>query len=333
MTVSSALRPAGATTERARAFVAAHLDSADALGRRLADHLDDPRTFVATLSDGFGELADPEYRAGQELVAPGIGPILGVRTPLMQATQRALRRRHRGARSSTLLFVADALLREPILELRWFAVPLLDRILPDDPERAWQLLRRAARDAGDWISVDTLAHTYGAGILQEPYRWAELEQLIYSPSRWERRLVGSTIATLPFVDRARGRTPDVAGHAIGLLAELIGDAEPDVQKALSWALRSLTLADAAVVAAFCDRQARLAAETDDGHRAWVIRDGLTKLDPIQAADLRTRLDGIRRRPGAPSTSRAAATAARFGDLPDPRLQPEPPLRDSRPTAT
>ena len=63
----------------------------------------------------------------------------------------------------------------------------------------------------------------------------------------------------------------------------------------------------------------------DGHRAWVIRDALPKLDPAVAADLKTRLAGIRKRPGAPSTSTAAATAARFGPLPDPRYHPEPPL--------
>ena len=39
----------------------------------------------------------------------------------------------------------------------------------------------------------------------EPLSTAELEQLVYSPSRWERRLVGSTIATM---------TPAVAHHTI-----------------------------------------------------------------------------------------------------------------------
>ena len=48
-------------------------------------------------------------------------------------------------------------------------------------------------------------------------------------------------------------------------------------------------------------------------------------DPHDADDLRTRLAGIRRRPGAPSTSTAAELAARFGGLPDPRAHPEPPL--------
>ena len=81
------------------------------------------------------------------------------------------------------------------------------------------------------------------GILAEPYRWAELEQLVFSPSRWERRLVGSTIATMTVRGPPRAAAPEVAGHGLALLDELIGDAEPDVQKALSWASRSLTVVD------------------------------------------------------------------------------------------
>ena len=42
-------------------------------------------------------------------------------------------------------------------------------------------------------------------------------------------------------------------------------------------------------------------------------------------DALVRLAGIRRRPGAPSTSAAADVASRFGGLPDPAHHPEPPL--------
>jgi hypothetical protein len=170
-----------------------------------------------------------------------------------------------------------------------------------------------------------LAHPVGRGILREPYRWAELEQLIFSPSRWERRLVASTIATIPFIDHRLGRAPGVATRSLSILGDLIGDAEPDVQKALSWALRSLTLVDPAAVEAFLVVEAATARATDDGHRAWVLRDALSKLPPKAASETRSQLDGIRRRTGAPSTSRAAETAARFAGLPLGAALAEPPL--------
>jgi 3-methyladenine DNA glycosylase AlkD len=312
-------------TARAVAFVAERRDPAEALGTSLADLSNDPDAFAAALRRGLAELADPDYLAGQQRVAPGIGAVHGVRWPLLAAVQRGFRNATRGDRPTALLFIADRLFREVELEARWFAFGLLERTLATETERTWQLLRRAAREAGDWITVDSLAHPYAKGIAAEPYRWAELEQLVYSPSRWERRLVGSTIATMTHVDRRRGRDPDVAVHALPLLGQLIGDAEPDVQKALSWAYRSLSVVDAAATEAALRKETDRAARTDDGHRAWVIRDTFSKLDPATANHLRDRLIGIRKHAGAPSTSAAADTIAHFGRLPDPRQHPEPPL--------
>jgi 3-methyladenine DNA glycosylase AlkD len=318
-------RPTSPITARAVAFVADHKPAAEALGAGLAEHINDPDAFVAALQAGLEELADPEYLAGQQSVAPGLGRTLGVRWPLLAAVIRGFRLATKHDRPAPLLFLADRLYREEPLEARWFAFALLERTLRDDPERTWQLLRRGAREAADWITVDDLAHPYGMGIAAEPYRWAELEQLVFSPSRWERRLVGSTIATMTHGNRRSGRGDDVVARALPLLGQLIGDDEPDVQKALAWAYRSLAQIDpAATVAALRDESER-AVTTDDGHRAWVIRDSLAKLPPADAEALRARLSGIRRRPGAPSTSNASELATRFGGLPDPSHHPEPPL--------
>jgi 3-methyladenine DNA glycosylase AlkD len=312
-------------TARAVAFVAERRDRAEALGAELAELSGDPDAFAASLRGAFEQLADPDYVAGQQRVAPGIGAVHGVRWPLLAAVQRGFRNATRGDRPTPLLFVADRLFREPELEARWFAFGLLERTLADETERSWQLMRRAAREADDWITVDSLAHPYGKGVLAEPYRWAELEQLVYSPSRWERRLVGSTIATIPHLDRRRGRDPAVPRHALPLLGQLMGDAEPDVQKALAWAYRAMAQVDADATTAALRAETDRAVTTRDGHRAWVIRDSLPKLDPATADELRGRLEGIRKRPGAPATSDAAETAAQFGGLPDPAGHPEPPL--------
>jgi 3-methyladenine DNA glycosylase AlkD len=312
-------------TERATAFVAERRSTAEALGRELADLTSDPDAFADALREGLRGLSDPEYRDGQHRIAPGLGTSFGVRSPLIEAIKRGFRDSTRGERTGAWLFIVDRLLREPELEARWFAFGLLERIVADDPERAWQLMRRAGREASDWITVDTLAHPVGTGILAEPYRWAELDQLVYSPSRWERRLIGSTIATVPFIDHRLGREQSVVEHGLDLVGQLIGDDEPDVQKALAWALRSLTIVDRDAVTAFCERESERAARDSDGHRAWVIRDALPKLDTDAADRIRARLDGIRRRAGAPATSTASEAAARFGGDALGRQLPEPPL--------
>jgi 3-methyladenine DNA glycosylase AlkD len=312
-------------TARAKTLVADLRPTAEELGRGLADELLDPGAFAAALHDGLASLADPEYLQGQRRIAPGIGRLHGVRWPLIEAVKRGFREATRREGTAGWLEVADRLLREPELEARWFAFGLLERLVDDDTERAWQLIRRASRDAADWITVDSLAHPVAKGVLHESYRWAELEQLVFSPSRWERRLVGSTIATMPFVDRRRGRASEVATHGLGLIGELIGDADPEVQKALAWALRSMAGVDRPSTTAFLDLQSATAAAARDGHRAWVIRDALGKLDPADAERIRARLEGLRRRSDGPPTSRASEIAARLGQGLLGRPMPEPPL--------
>jgi 3-methyladenine DNA glycosylase AlkD len=318
-------RPARARANDASVTIAGRIDRAAELGAALAGTLGDPDAFARELSAAFAGLADADYRAGQAFIAPGIGPTHGVRTPLQVAVRRAFERASRRASTSELLFVADRLLHVPEREARWFAISTLERTVGREPERTWQLLRRAAADADEWITVDTLAHPYGKGVLGEEYRWAEIEQLTVSPSRWERRLVGSTIATIPFVNLRLGRAPAVIEHALPLLAALIGDREPDVQKALSWAYRSLTIVDLPSTTAALERQADVAAAQDDGHRAWVVRDSLKKLAAADAERIKSNLAGIRRRAGAPSTSEAAALADRFSGMGLGRPLPEPPL--------
>jgi 3-methyladenine DNA glycosylase AlkD len=325
MATTTAGTRTSATTERAVAFVAAHKDEAERLGVALADHIGDPDAFAGALRAAFERLADPEYRASQQVVAPLLGPVHGVRWPLMAAIARGFKNATKRDRVTPLLYVADRLFHEEHLEARWFAFGLLERTLATETERTWQLLRRGAREAADWITVDDLAHPYATGVVAEPYRWAELEQLVFSPSRWERRLVGSTIATMTHGSRGKALGPEIAARALPILGQLIGDSEPDVQKALAWAYRSLAQVDRDATTEALRRETATAVATDDGHRAWVIRDSLSKLDPAAAEAIRGDLAGIRKRPGAAATSAAAETVARFGELPDPTHFPEPPL--------
>jgi 3-methyladenine DNA glycosylase AlkD len=314
MNVATARAPSD-TTAASNRFVAAHLAETGELGALLTDLVADPDALVASLKAGFAHLGDATYAEGQRLVAPGLGPVLGVRLPLMEAVHKAFKRGTKQTSSALILDVVDRLLRDEVREARWFGMWDLGRLLPSDPERTWQLLRRAAGEADDWISVDTLAHPYAEGVLRDPRRWAEIEQFVYSPWRWERRLVGSTLATMPHVHGIPGdrgaQQEAIVAHGLAAIARLIGDDEPDVQKALSWALRSLAPIDETAVARFLETETRTARRTNDGHRAWVIRDSLSKIAPEGATRLRADLDGIRRRPGAPSTSRAAAASAQL----------------------
>ena len=316
MTTATATRAEGAVSEvtaRADAFVGARLEQAAALGRDLVAELGDPVTFVTTLAIGLQALPDPVYREAQAWVAPGARGMIGVRWPLVQAIERGLRRPLAAASPAVAIYLADALSRDERFEVRLFSHVPLRRSLADDPERSWQIVRRLARAASDWISVDALAGIVAKGLLLEPFRWAEIEQLVYSPHRWERRLAASTLAEVPH-RLPRARRSSLAGRpGLAIVAELIGDDDSDVQRALSWALRSWRQVDPEGVAELLRGETSRALETGDGARAWVLRDALTGsgADADLAAELRPRLAGLRRRPGAGNTSRAFAAAAAF----------------------
>jgi hypothetical protein len=89
--MTTATEPRSAVTARAVAFVAARRESAERLGSRLADYVGDPDAFATELRRGMEMLADPEYLAGEQFIAPGIGEVLGVRWPLNAAVARGFR--------------------------------------------------------------------------------------------------------------------------------------------------------------------------------------------------------------------------------------------------
>ena len=299
----------------ASSHISANRTAATDIGTRLADLVDDPEQFVAVLCDGLGAVSDPAYLQTVERVSPGTSSELSARGPLVAAIQRPLRRRLRISSGSSALSLAQRLIRCEERELRVFAQPCLERSIEDDPERTWQLMRQLGRRAGDWTEVDSFADLWATGILAEPFRWAELEQLVYSQLIMERRLVGATLARMPHrlarKDRQMLRV-EAFGRAFSLLHQLIGDAAPMVQKSLSWAVREWTEVDPSGARSFLRDESVIALARADGNRAWVIRDALAAQLPEHAAQLRTPLIGLRRSRDAISTSIAAEQAATFG---------------------
>ena len=99
--------PRSETTARAVAFVREHREEAEQLGHALADLVHDPDGFARELEAGFSRLADPEYLEGERRVAPGLGPVLGVRWPLNAAscfvTSKSLHKRWSPATSPVCL--------------------------------------------------------------------------------------------------------------------------------------------------------------------------------------------------------------------------------------
>jgi len=302
-----------ANTE-AQAFVSAHREEAVALGECLADLTEEPDAYLAALIEGLVSLADPAYFEMVTRACPETPARYMVRGPLNEALNKPVARALQEGSSMSALQLAHGLAGAEHRDLRMYAYEPLRRALAEDPEMSWQIMRRLGRSAADWIATDGLAELWARGVFAESFRWAELEQLLYSEHTYERRMVPATLANLPFRlsrDRRDELRPEQFARTFELIRQLMGDAEVMVQKALSWAIRNWTAIDPEATASFLRAETAVAIEHRDGARAWVIRDSLGKQPADIAADLRGHLKGIRRDGEAPSTSIASAQAAAF----------------------
>ena len=297
-------------------FAAAHLDEASALGERLVELIDRPDDYLSALTEGLEALAEPGYLEMVTRACPQTPARYLVRGALSEALAKPVRAGLREGSSMSALQLAQRLAAADHRDLRLYANDPLRRALPEDPEMSWQIMRRLGRAAEDWIATDSLADLWARGILAERFRWAELEQLLYSQQTYERRLVPATLATLPHrLPKARRDElrPEAVERAFELLRQLMGDALVMVQKALSWAIREWTTVDPEATATFLRGETTIAARDRDGARAWVVRDALSRQPDALASELKTSLEGIRRNAKAPSTSIASTHAAAFAD--------------------
>ena len=303
----------------------AHSPRAEALGAALAELTRRPRRLRGgALRAASPALADPEYLAGQQ--RDRARDRRRPRRPL--AAPRGRRRAASGTppasdRPTPLLFVADRLFREPELEPRWFAFGLLERTL-DGRDRSGPGSSCAAPPARPATGSPSTRSPTRTARASSPSRTAGRS----SSSSSTRRRAGSAASSARRSPRCRtstgaaGRDPEVAApRASPLLGQLIGDAEPDVQKALSWALRSLAAVDLAATTAAL--RAETAARRRHGRRPPRLG------HPRHASPSSTR----RSPPSSATASPASASApARRRPRPRPRPPPASAACRTRPTA-
>ena len=200
-------------------------------------------------------------------------------------------------------------------DVRLFALPVPAPLAaPTDPSRPGSSCVAWRHGPGTGSRPTASRTLWARGILAEPFRWAELEQLVYSPRVMERRLVGATLATLPHRTPRASRAsspPRLASAPTRSSGTLIGDAAGRPEGTARGRSASGRRVEPTAIAPSPARRGRHRRGPEPtAHRAWVVRDALPASPPPLQAELRRRLG---RRPpdrARPSTSPAAALAAR-----------------------
>ena len=293
----------------------AHGRRAEALGRGSAEHIHDPAASREPLHDALSR-GSPIRSTSRASTASrrASGPTHGVRWPLLAAVLRGLQGGDATRAAATLLFLAD---RPPRTSRRsrragsrsaCSSGPFADepeRTLAAAPprrargrrlghgRRARPPVRHAASSrsptAGPSSSSSSTRRPAGsaASSARRSRRCPHVRPRRRAASRRRRARPG---APRPAHRRRRARTSRRRSRG------------PPVARRRSTSPRPWR----------CLRtEAATAAATDDGHRAWVIRDACRSSPRRSRSELKDALGSIRSRRDQPNTSVAAATAAGF----------------------
>jgi 3-methyladenine DNA glycosylase AlkD len=174
--------------------------------------------------------------------------ILGAPVPEIRKILRPLARSLRGEPASQVLDVARSLLGTDVHEARQMAFELVGGRKDVLDGLDAELIESLGCGNDNWASVDCFSvfvsgpcWRNGAIGDEDVLRWARSED------RWWRRT--ALVSTVPLNMRSRGGTGDVP-CTLRVCTELVGDPDPMVAKALSWALRSLCGIDPGAVEDF-----------------------------------------------------------------------------------
>lgn len=188
-------------------------------------------------------------------------------TPNIRAVRRQYSREIRGCQPELVLDLAVRLLETS--RLRWVAYELIRHHKTTFESLTDETIERIGRGLDSWQSVDAFGCTlsgpaWRTGNLSDSavHRWAVSEDV------WWRR--AALVSTVGLNTRARGGTGDTA-RTLAVCRLLADDHEDMVQKAMSWALRTLVIHDREAVSDFLE-------DHHDSLAARVKREVRNKLD-------------------------------------------------------
>ena len=189
-------------------------------------------------------------------VLTAIGRVQPPSTVGLRALRRKLSRELATSERKQVLKLANDLIDSG--RYRWIAYELIKNHAPTAGSLSAKEVEHLGRGISDWGTVDCFGcyiagPSWRAGSISDRliFRWAA------SKDRWWRR--AALVSTVPLNVRAQGGQGDPA-RTLAVCEKLVDDRDDMVVKALSWALRALSVRDAASVQRFVrDHEPRLAA--------------------------------------------------------------------------
>jgi 3-methyladenine DNA glycosylase AlkD len=193
--------------------------------------------------------ANPERQRIAVTYFPTAMEVIGVSVPDLRAVVRDIAKQLQDAPPEDVLRLADVVIDAGTFEGRQAAYEIIYRHRGAMAALTAEHVERLGRGMDNWASVDAFAGTisgplWAKGRLEDETvaRWAK------SPDRWWRR--AAVVSTVVLSRESNG---EASARVIAMCELVASDRNDMVAKALSWALRALSVVDRDAVIAFVER--------------------------------------------------------------------------------
>jgi 3-methyladenine DNA glycosylase AlkD len=209
---------------------------------------DRTRALAQELRRQIEDAVEDTYRRSLQRLVPG-ARVLGVRVPRLRLMAAALAKRADAPGAEELCGLMDQVSRDGWREEILVLTFALGRNQKTLALMGWPRLEAWLPAIDNWETCDQLATNVAAPLVAaSPALWPRLEGLTASARSWDRRFAVATVVGL----NQRGRRHPA--QALKVLAKVVREEDPIVQKAIGWALREVSQVDAAATFAFLSKQ-------------------------------------------------------------------------------
>jgi 3-methyladenine DNA glycosylase AlkD len=213
--------------------------------------LDGVPSLAAEIDTRLREKASPERKRVAVTYFPTAMEVIGVAVPDLRAVARDIARRLRAATAEHTLALVEAVIAAGTFEGRQLAYEVVARHPASLAALTTGHIRSLGRGNDNWASVDAFSVT----IAGPAWRKGQLDdrtvlEWARSPDRWWRRT--ALVCTVALNQKAHGGKGDTP-RTLAVCELLVVDRDEMVAKALSWALRALSVFDQPAVIEFLER--------------------------------------------------------------------------------
>lgn len=237
--------------------------------QKLSSQLCRPQQLTRELEALLESLKEEKAAANYKKIIPKMVKSFGVPKPVLDVIAQEISRLGQKSPQSTLKLL-KTLWQKGSFEERTITAKILSQIGKKIPEESLNLIGSFLKNIDNWSICDVLA-TQGLRGIMATHRDRILDlasECTKNEGKWIKRFGVATI-----VEVAHNKSLEIPKEVFDIVKPLMATEDPDVKKAIAWALREISKREPKMVKNFLkDYQ-----NSQDKNTRWIVREGSNKL--------------------------------------------------------